>query len=174
MAATGVGSSFTILGGLTAYGALRRESGDFLAQCNAETLLTSLGVALHFFPAFIRVSCWPSLSLVCYCRCYWCCCRCSIRFAINRLDGTPAEVTHASHALWIAWDQKIGDDRPRKGFMRVPVARARCLLHRRSEDHLLNKIRQGKRGARTRTYGGSGTAKGQRTITKGGVKALRQ
>ncbi|CAM9240524.1 unnamed protein product, partial [Hapterophycus canaliculatus] len=55
VAATGVGSSISILGGLTAYGALRRESGDFLAQCNAETLLTSLGIALHFFPAFIRV-----------------------------------------------------------------------------------------------------------------------
>lgn len=56
VAATGVGSSFSMVGGLIAYGALRREEGDFLARCSAETLLLAVGVTLQFFPAFVRVS----------------------------------------------------------------------------------------------------------------------
>lgn len=56
VAATGVGSFFSMIGGLIAYGTIRREEGDFLALCGVETLLTSIGVALMFFPAFIRVS----------------------------------------------------------------------------------------------------------------------
>eukprot|EP00903_Cladosiphon_okamuranus_P011013 g10402.t1 len=55
VAATGVGSSFSIVGGLIAYGAWRREEGDFLAQCGAETVLLAVGVTLQFFPAFVRV-----------------------------------------------------------------------------------------------------------------------
>ncbi|CBJ28250.1 hypothetical protein Esi_0097_0025 [Ectocarpus siliculosus] len=55
VAATGLGGSLHALGALVAYGALDRDSGDFLARCGVEALLTSLGMALLFFPACVRV-----------------------------------------------------------------------------------------------------------------------
>ncbi|CAB1119826.1 unnamed protein product [Ectocarpus sp. CCAP 1310/34] len=55
VAATGLGSSLHALGALVAYGALDRDSGDLLARCGVEALLTLLGMALLFFPAFVRV-----------------------------------------------------------------------------------------------------------------------
>lgn len=56
VAATGVGSTMSLLGGLIANGAIGRHPGDVLAMCGVEASLEYLGTALHLFPAFVRVS----------------------------------------------------------------------------------------------------------------------
>lgn len=59
VAATGVGSTLSLLGNLVAYGAIRRRGGETLATCGVEALLRDLGTALHLFPAFVRVRLLP-------------------------------------------------------------------------------------------------------------------
>lgn len=74
VAATGVGSTVSILGSFIACGVFDRDPGDMLAKCYVESLVTAVGTALHLFPAFVRVrktptdrptDAHPAVSLAC-------------------------------------------------------------------------------------------------------------